>query len=151
MRKFVFIVSVLLTQYTCVVGQNKSTESYVKQFFFDCRGDSVFITLPSDFIGPKFESGEEGPIVYFIAQDLSIVSVLCAGNTILQLDRDYSKMDSTKTDRKVYNISYFNRKKNLYARELRTKKRFYMYSDASLKRKQELDKAFGILEEKENK
>jgi len=150
MRKFVIIVSILLNQFIGVIGQNTSTEPYLKQFFFDCRGDSVYINLPSDFIGPKYESGEEGPIVYFIAQDWSIVSVLCAGNTILQLDRDYLEIDSIKTNRKVYNISYFNNIKNLYARELRTKKRFYMYSDATLKRKQELDKAFGIIEEKEN-
>jgi hypothetical protein len=150
MRKFTIIVSLVFAQLTFILGQVRPDTSF-KNFFFDCRGDSVKIKLPSDFIGPKYESGEEGPIVYFVAPDLSIVSVLCAENTILQLDRDYIEIDSTKINRKIYNVSYFNRKKNLYARELQTKKRFYMYSDALLKRKRELDKAFEILEKEENK
>lgn len=151
MRKSAIIFSLLLTQLTYIFGQNLRNKTGSINFFFDCRGDSVTIKLPPDFIGPKYDPGEEGPIVCFVAPDLAFVEVLCAGNTILQLNGDYVKTDSTKIKRKVYNNLYYSSKRNLYARELQTKKHFYMYSDASLKRKQELDKTFEILEEEENK
>jgi hypothetical protein len=145
----ILIISFLLLQIINAFSQDLSKETNFKQLLFDCRGDSVYIELPSDFIGPKYDGGEEGPIVFFYAKDLSFVSVLCAGNTILQLDSNYIKVDSIKTE-KTYNVLYFNKEKNLYGRMLQTKKHFYMYSDATLKRKQDLDKTFKILEGKDN-
>ncbi len=151
MKKILFAILFIYFQIICVSGQETNIDPEFKLYSYMCYSDSTEIKLPSDFRGPKYFTGEEGSVVHFYALDMSYVNILCAGNTILELSELYSQSDTIKIEKRRYSICFFNESKNLYARKMRTKKRFYLYSEASLDRKKQLDKVFAILEEKDNK
>ena len=151
MKKILFATLFIYFGTIFVLGQETNINPEFKLYSYMCYSDSTNIILPSDFRGPKYFTGEEGSVVYFYALDMTYVSILCAGNTVLELSKFYSQSDTIKSEKGRYSITFYNAKMNLYAREMRTKKRFYLYSEASLDRKKQLDKVFDILEEKDNK
>lgn len=150
MGKIIVAILVFFFGIIRVFGQEIDEKMEFKNFSYWCRSDTISIQLPSDFSGPEYHPGEEGAFVSFSARDGSFVINLCAGNTEIELDSNYLEIDSIKTGNRVYSILYYNQVKNLYARELQTKTRFYIYSNATIERKKELDKVFEILQEKEN-
>jgi hypothetical protein len=151
MKKILFAILFFYSGTAYIFGQETSINPEFKLYPYICNGDSTNIVLPSDFLGPKYYYGEEGSIVQFYAIDMSNVGILCAANTFLELSKFYTQSDTIMNEKGKYSITFYNAKMNLYARKLRTKKRFYMYSEASLDRRKQLDKVFGILEEKDNK
>ena len=151
MKKILFTTLFICFGTIGLPGQATTINPEFKLYSYMCYNDSTNIILPSDFRGPRYYPGEEGSVVDFFALDMTYVSILCAGNTVLELSELYSQSDTIKSEKGRYTITFYNAKMNLYARKMRTKKRFYLYSEASLDRKKQLDKVFGLLEENDNK
>jgi len=148
MKKYLLVIFLVSIGFITAHGQLNSEYEF-KKFKYKCNNDTNSILLPADYQGPKYFCDEEGSILNFVAPDLSMVSILCAGNTIINCSEIYSKIDTIKNENGGYSIIYFDEIKKIYARKLSTKKCFYMYCNASFERKLQLDKAFAIIEKKE--
>jgi hypothetical protein len=100
------------------------------------------ISLPSDFNGPSYFNYAEGSIIGFIAKDSCIISILCGGNAILQIDNSYLKIDSGINNSNQKFFLYFSRNKNRFAREDVFHTNPINYENATADRKKILDMIF---------
>jgi hypothetical protein len=139
---------IFLLNSNLLFGQiNKETEKF-KKYGFDCYNETDSIMLPADFRGPHYFHYVEGSIISFSSPDSCIVSILCGGNAILALDSLYVKTDSLMITNYQKSFNYFNKTRNLFARQDFINSNMIMYENASQIRKDELDKAFTLLRKK---
>ncbi len=144
-QKYIFTTLLIAFGVIAVQGQVNSDTGLIKFKYF-CYSDSNSIFLPADFQGPKYYNYEEGSIVDFVAPDLSIVSILCGANAVLNCNETYSETDTIKNKNGGYSIYYIDKSHDVYSRKLRAENRIYMYCNASNKRKIQLDYVFDLIE-----
>ena len=127
-------------------------------FNFFCHGGEEVISLPSDFMGPKYERLSDGLLVYFVvfdsvnaAVDYCMVNVWCGHTTEINVDSTYLPIENSLVEENKRDILLYSKEKNRYARRTYLKRYFIMYTNASLARKEVLDEIIDSLKQKEQK
>ena len=134
---------------TIAICDEKSISSDTLVFYrYACYNDTTSILLPTDYIGPKYYFYEEGSIISFYSNDLSIVSILCGANARLSVDSSYLQTNRIQRESGDYFIHYYRESKDQFACQCKINGRIYLYEGANLIRKKQLDKVFEIIENK---
>ena len=148
MNRFLTFITIMIWSSRLLYSQIPDSKDSLSLFKFRCYNDTISIYLPMDYKGPKYFCHDEGCIVDFFGQDMSIVSILCAGCTILNIDRLYLPADTIHIENGDYYVNYYCKSKDKYACICHINRRTYMYSEATLRRKRQLDRALELIENK---
>jgi hypothetical protein len=143
-KKLISFLTIIIGGFQ-IFSQIPDSNDSLTLFEYQCYNGTDSIYLPADYIGPKYFCHEEGCIIDFLGPDLSMVSILCAGCTTLVIDSKYILSDTIQGENGDYYKYYYWKSKDKYACICRIHNRTYKYQDVTSKRKNQLDRAFGII------
>jgi hypothetical protein len=135
---FLFYTEILFSQESII-------DTKFKIASFQCYNKIDTLRLPSDYIGPRYFSYEEGAIIGFSFPDSSLISILCGGDALLVLDSLYLVTDSLYFNGRVISKRYFNKVTNRYARQDYPVDFDILYQDVKPQRRDDFDTVFDII------